>query len=49
MERAFATLPADGQAALAADLIDLARRANRAGQSALAVPAEYLEVVAHCA
>lgn len=46
MERAFATLPADGRAALAADLIDLAKRSNRAGQSALAVPGEYLEVVA---
>jgi SAM-dependent methyltransferase len=47
MERAFAALPADGQAALAADLIDLAKRSNRAGQSAFAAPAEYLEVVAH--
>jgi SAM-dependent methyltransferase len=47
MERAFATLPADGQAALAADLIDLAQRFNRAGQAAFAAPGEYLEVVAH--
>jgi ubiquinone/menaquinone biosynthesis C-methylase UbiE len=46
MARAFAALPSDGQAALASDLLELATRLNRAGQSALAVPSEYLEVVA---
>ncbi len=46
MTRTFAALPAEGQAALAADLLDLARRHNRAGDRALAAPSDYLEVVA---
>ena len=46
LTRTFAALPAEGQAALAADLLDLARRHNRAGDRALAAPSDYLEVVA---
>lgn len=47
IERAMATLPPEGQAGLTADLTALANHFNRAGQSALAVPSEYLEIVAH--
>jgi SAM-dependent methyltransferase len=43
--KAFDSLDAPGQQALAADLIDLAARSNAASGSALAVPAAYLEVV----
>jgi protein-L-isoaspartate O-methyltransferase len=39
-------LDAAGQARLASDLLDLARRHNRATDGSLAVPAEYAEVVA---
>ena len=46
MTRTFAALPAEGQAALAAELLDLARRHNHAGDGALAAPSDYLEVVA---
>jgi SAM-dependent methyltransferase len=46
MTRAFATLPADGQAALAADLLALARQHNRSSNGVLAAPSEYLEAVA---
>jgi ubiquinone/menaquinone biosynthesis C-methylase UbiE len=46
MTRTFAALPAEGQAALTADLLDLARRHNRAGDRGLAAPSDYLEVVA---
>ena len=46
LTRTFAALPAEGQAALAADILDLARRHNRAGDRALAAPSDYLEVVA---
>ena len=46
MTRTFAALPAEGQAALEAELLDLARRLNRAGERALAAPSDYLEVVA---
>jgi ubiquinone/menaquinone biosynthesis C-methylase UbiE len=46
MTRAFATLSDEGQAALAAELLDLARRHDRAGDGALSVPSDYLEAVA---
>jgi SAM-dependent methyltransferase len=46
LKMAFAALDVDGQAALAADLLDLTRRADRSGGSSLVVPSEYLEVVA---
>jgi hypothetical protein len=46
MVRAFAALEADQQERLAQDLLDLARRGNRAVEPAMAVPSEYLEVVA---
>ena len=45
MHRAFAALPAAGQARLEADLADLLQRFNRAGPHSLVVPGEYLEVV----
>ncbi len=44
--KAFEPLDAAGQERLAADLLDLARRYNRATDGTLAVPAEYAEVVA---
>jgi SAM-dependent methyltransferase len=44
--KAFAALDAEGQAGLAHDLIELLRRYNQSGSEALAVPSEYLEVVA---
>lgn len=44
--KAFDALDAAGQQRLAADLLDLARRHNRATDGTLAVPAEYAEVVA---
>lgn len=43
--RAFASLAADKQAALEADILDLLRQLNRGGTSSLIVPSEYLEVV----
>ena len=46
MLKAFAALDADGQAGLAADLIALLERFNVGGPETLAVPSEYLEVVA---
>src|SRR5207244_12600760 len=44
--RAFAALDAAGQAALARDLLDLARRFNRSEDRTLVMSGEYLEVVA---
>jgi ubiquinone/menaquinone biosynthesis C-methylase UbiE len=44
--KAFGALDANGQAGLAADLTDLLERFNRGGTETLAVPSEYLEVVA---
>jgi hypothetical protein len=43
---AFAALDAEGQAALATDLLDVIDAHNRAGDGTMVVPAEYLEVVA---
>jgi len=48
MHKAFAALDADKQEALAADLIALAERFNRATDGTLVVPSEYLEVVIKC-
>ena len=45
VHKAFAALPADGQAALESDLIALLRKADRGGAGGLVVPAEYLETV----
>jgi len=44
--RAFAALDGAGQAALARDLLDLARRFNRSEDRTLVMSGEYLEVVA---
>lgn len=44
--RAFAALESDGQDALEHDLLTLTRSRNRSTTGAVAVPAEYLEVVA---
>ena len=46
MLKAFAALDAEGQAGLAADLTELLQRFNQGGTDFLAVPGEYLEVVA---
>ena len=46
--KAFEALEPERREALAADLADLARRSNRNGSGALAVPAEYLEAIAVC-
>ncbi len=46
MLKAFAALDAEGQAGLARDLLELLQRFNQGGPSTLAVPSEYLEVVA---
>jgi SAM-dependent methyltransferase len=43
--KAFAALPADGQAALTRDIEALIARFNRSGDSTVVVPSEYLEVV----
>jgi ubiquinone/menaquinone biosynthesis C-methylase UbiE len=43
--RAFASLDAEKQAALQADIVDLLGRMNRGGKDTLLVPSEYLEVV----
>jgi SAM-dependent methyltransferase len=45
VHKAFAALPADAAADLDADLTALLNRMNRAGDGALVVPSEYLEVV----
>ena len=45
MLKAFGSLDADGQDALAADLLELCARFNRDGSGAFAAPAEYLEVI----
>ncbi len=45
VHKAFAALPADGAMALEKDLTDLLNRMNRAGDGALVVPSEYLEIV----
>ena len=44
--KAFAALDAEGQASLARDLTELLQRFNQGGTATLAVPSEYLEVVA---
>jgi SAM-dependent methyltransferase len=46
MLKAFAALDAAGQAGLAHDLTELLQRLNQGGADTLAVPSEYLEVVA---
>ena len=45
MQKAFAALDAAKQESLAADLIALAERFNRATDGSLMAPGEYLEVV----
>lgn len=45
VHKAFAALPVDSAAALESDLTELLNRMNRAGDSALVVPSEYLEIV----
>ena len=45
VNKAFAALPTDRAAELEKDLTELLNRMNRAGNSALVVPSEYLEVV----
>jgi len=45
VHKAFAALPADGAAALEADLTALLNSSNRAGVGSLVVPSEYLEIV----
>jgi hypothetical protein len=45
MHTAFQKLDEDGRAALARDLLDLARRHDRSSGSAFVAPSEYLEVV----
>src|SRR5215203_4610906 len=44
--KAFAALDAEGQAGLAHDLTEVLQRFNQGGSETLAVPSEYLEVVA---
>src|SRR3954449_4353247 len=46
MMMAFARVGDDGAGALEADLLDVVRQANRAGNEALVAPADYVEVVA---
>jgi hypothetical protein len=43
--KTFAALPAQGQAALAADFLALANGLNRANDGTMVVPGEYLEIV----
>jgi ubiquinone/menaquinone biosynthesis C-methylase UbiE len=43
--KAFGALPADGQAALQKDLMELSQRMNIKGDAALVIPGEYLEVI----
>jgi hypothetical protein len=45
VHKAFASLDADRQAALEAELIALLQGANRGGETSLVVPADYLETV----
>ena len=45
MHRAFAALPAAGQARLETELVELLQRCNLGGPHSLVVPGEYLEVV----
>jgi SAM-dependent methyltransferase len=45
MQKAFAALDADKQDSLTRDLVELAMRFNRYGDSTLVAPSEYLEVV----
>jgi hypothetical protein len=45
VHKAFASLPADGQAALERDLLELIAAFNISGDSTMVVPGEYLEVV----
>ena len=45
LHKAFAALPSASQAALQADLQTLIDQFNRAGDTAMVVPSEYLEVV----
>lgn len=45
MHKAFAALPGESGAALHRDLSELLNRMNRAGDTSLVVPSEYLEVV----
>jgi SAM-dependent methyltransferase len=45
LNKAFATLDADGQQSLTADILALLERCNSAGAASLVVPSEYLEVV----
>jgi SAM-dependent methyltransferase len=47
--KAFAALDAQGQADLAGDLVELTLRFNQGGADTLAIPSEYLEVVARVA
>lgn len=49
MIMAFARVGEEGAPALEADLLDMVRGANRAGDAALVGPAAYVEVVATCA
>ena len=44
--KAYAALDAAGQAGLTHDLTELLQRFNQGGAATLAVPSEYLEVVA---
>ena len=46
LNRAFAAIDAERQAALAADITALLRASNIGGEDSLIVPAEYLEIVA---
>jgi len=48
MHKAFGALDANKQEALAADLIALAERFNRATDGTLVAPSEYIEVVIRC-
>jgi hypothetical protein len=43
--KAFAALPADGQAALTADILALIEQFNRATDGTMVVPSEYVEVI----
>ena len=45
VHKAFAALPPESAVALEKDLTDLLNRMNRAGDGALVVPSEYLEIV----
>ncbi|MDN4587135.1 SAM-dependent methyltransferase [Xenophilus aerolatus] len=45
VHKVFGALPAEGAAALEADLLALLERSNRAGEASLVVPSQYAEVV----